>query len=107
MTQNDTNRTADEWEQYLEDNSDEVLMFIDADSGIHTFEWELETDELMLRVGGSQGYDYAGSRASLEAFADEEAESHKLVPRDEEYPERKRLAGGEYETVDEWVASDL
>lgn len=103
MTEIDTNRSADEWEQYLENNPDEVLMLVDSESAIHTFEWDTEVDELMFRVGGSRGYDYKGSRAELESFSKQDSEAHKLVPRGEEYPERKRLASGEYETVQEWV----
>ena len=103
MTETDNNRTADDWELYLQNNPDEVLMFIDSESAIHTFEWDSEVNELMFRAGGSHGYDYTGSRAALEAFSKQDANSYKLVPRTEEYSERKRLAGGEYETIQEWV----
>ncbi|WP_126665277.1 hypothetical protein [Haloterrigena salifodinae] len=62
-----------------------------------------EDDELCLLRGGTLGYDYEGSRASLEAFAEDDSDAHKLVPRDEEYAERKRLTNGEYDTPQEWV----
>lgn len=103
MTETDTPQTADEWERHLENNPDEVLLLVDSDGTIHTFEWDTEVDALMFRAGGSRGYDYRGSRAALDAFANEDADSHKLIPRDEEFAERKRLATGEYETVREWV----
>ena len=102
-----TDRTADEWERYLEENSDEVLMFIDGDYEIHTFEHEPEKGELCLLKGGTYGYDYEGSRASLEAFAEDDSDAHKLVPRDEEYAERKRLTDGEYDTPQEWAERTL
>lgn len=96
-------RSADEWEQYLEENSDEVLMFIDADYEIHTFEHDQEDDELCLLRGGTFGYDYEGSRASLEAFVDDSSDIFKLVPRNREYAERKALRDGKFETPSEWA----
>ncbi|SIS21767.1 hypothetical protein [Natronorubrum thiooxidans] len=98
-----TERTADEWEQYLEEHPDEVLMFVDADYEIHTFEHDQEDDELCFLRGGTYGYDYEGSRVALEAFAEDDSDIHKLVSRDKEYTERKRLTDGEYDTPTEWA----
>ncbi|WP_226043321.1 hypothetical protein [Natrinema sp. DC36] len=99
-------RSADEWEQYLAEHTDEVLMFIDADYEIHTFEHDQEHDELCFLRGGSIGYDYDGSRAALEGFAEDDSDIHKLVPRDEEYAERKQLTDGEFDTPQEWAESN-
>lgn len=98
-----TDRTADEWEAYLEENSDEVLLFVGEGYEIHTLHHDPYDDRLSFIRGGRHGYDYDGSRAALEAFADEDADAHKLVSRDEETAERRRLVEGEYETVEEWV----
>ncbi|WP_440767472.1 hypothetical protein [Natronorubrum sp. DTA7] len=102
-----TERTADEWEQYLEEHPDEVLMYIDEDYSIHTFEHEPEKDELCFLVGGTRGYDYDGSRTALESFADDDSDIHKLVPRDKEHAERKALCDGEFETPSEWAECSL
>ncbi|APX98592.1 hypothetical protein [Natronorubrum daqingense] len=99
----ETERSADEWEAYLEANPDEVLLFVDADYEIHTFEHDTELNELCLLRGGSHGYDYAGSRDVLESFAADDSDIHKLVPRDEEYAERKRLMEGEFDSPRDWV----
>ncbi|WP_436348928.1 hypothetical protein [Natronorubrum sp. FCH18a] len=99
----ETERSADEWEAYLEANPDEVLLFVDANYEIHTFEHEPEKGELSFVRGGSHGYDYDGSRAALESFAADDSDIHKLVPRDEEYAERKRLVDGEFDNPQEWV----
>lgn len=99
----DTGRSADEWEQYLEEHPDEVLMFVDEDYEIHTFEHDQEGGELCFLRGGTYGYGYGGSRAALEAFAEDDSDVHKLVPRDEEYAERERLTNGEFGTPVEWV----
>lgn len=98
-------RTADEWEAYLEAHPDEVLLFVGGDYEIHTFEHDPDEDRLTFVRGGRLGYNYEGSRSALEAFADDDADAHKLVPRDEETAERRRLVDGEYETVHEWIRS--
>ena len=96
-------RSADEWEQYLEEHPDEVVLFVDSNYEIHTFEHEPEKGELTFLRGGTYGYDYDGSRAALEAFVDDDAEIYKLVSRDEEYAEREQLTDGEFDTPQEWV----
>lgn len=98
-----TERTADEWEAYLEDNQDEVLMLIGEDFEIHTFEHDRETDTLMFVRGGRHGYNYEGSRAALETVTEDDSEAYKVVPRDEEMDERQKLVDGEYDSVEEWT----
>lgn len=92
--------SADDWEEWLENNTGQVVLIIGEEFRIHTFEYD--EGQLTFLVDGVRGYDYDGSRAALEAFAEEEG-PYKIVPKEDEVQEREDLSEGRYETAEEWA----
>lgn len=102
MTASD--RTPEQWESFLEDHPDLVLMCLDNDMAIHEFEHDDYKDQISFLAYGSQGYDLAGSRRALEVAVTGPV---KVVPRDQVRAERERLVGEHYATAEDWAADTI
>jgi len=95
-----SNWNADDWELFLEKNPNKVIVFIGENYEIHSFEYD---GQLTFLHGGSYGYDYEGSFAALEEFAEQDIDGFKIVDSQDEYKERRKLIGGEYDNISEWM----
>lgn len=93
--------SAGDWHDWLLDNPEKVVMFVDVDDKIHSF--EVDEGEVMFVSGGTYGYDGDGTMAALEQFAKETSNAFKVVDADDEIMERGKLAGGHYENPTEWI----
>lgn len=91
---------ADDWENWLQNNQSKAVMILGEEFRIHNFQWD--EGKLTFLMSNQFGYDYDGSRAALEEFADNEG-PYKIVDKADVFEEGGALAEGDYDSVEEWA----